>query len=90
MDENRFGVGLTRRPLFPSSFLPLLQREFIPYSSSHPGTRLMDEGYTVDFAKAFDSIDRQFLLAKLKSLFIGGSGLNWAKPSLSGRSYRSF
>ncbi len=62
MVENRFGVGQTRRPLFPSSFLPLLQREFIPYSSSHPGTRLMDEGFTVDFTKALDPDDRQFLL----------------------------
>ncbi len=42
----------------------------------------MDEGYTVDFvyldfAKAFDSVNHRFLLAKLKSSGIDGAVLNW-------------
>ncbi len=40
-------------------------------------TRLVDEGHTMDlaylnFAQAFDSVNRQFLLAKLKSSGIDG------------------
>ncbi len=52
--------------------------------------RLMDEGHTVDlvyldFAKAFDSVDHRFLLAKLKSSCIDGSVLNSIKFNLSKR-----
>ncbi len=44
----------------------------------------MDEGYTVDiicldFAKPFDSVDHQFLLAKPKSSGIDGAVLSWIK-----------
>ncbi len=56
-------------------------------------TRLLDEGHTVDlvyfdFAKAFDSVNHQFLLAKLKSSAIDGAVLNWIKSYLSNRSYQ--
>ncbi len=44
-------------------------------------TRLLDEGHTVDlvyfnFAKAFDSVNHRFLLAKLKFSDIDGAVLN--------------
>ncbi len=47
-------------------------------------TRLLDEVHTVDlvfldFAKAFDSINHRFLLAKLKSFGIDRAVLNWIK-----------
>ncbi len=56
-------------------------------------TRLLDEGYTVelvylDFAKAFDSVNHRFLLAKLKSSGIDGAALNWIKSYVSNRSYQ--
>ncbi len=56
-------------------------------------TRLLDEGHTVDlvyldFAKAFDSVNHRFLLAKLKSSGIDGAVLNWFKSYLSNRSYQ--
>ncbi len=55
-------------------------------------TRLLDEGHTVDlvyldFAKAFNSVNHRFLLAKLKSSGIDGAVLNWIKSYLSNRSY---
>ncbi len=55
-------------------------------------TRLLDEGHTVglvhlDFAKAFNSVNHRFLLAKLKSSVIDGAVLNWIKSYLSNRSY---
>ncbi len=43
----------------------------------------MDEGHTVDFAKAFDSVNHRFLLAKLKASGIDGVVLNWIKLYLS-------
>ncbi len=48
----------------------------------------MDEGHTVhlvylNFAKAFDSVNHRFLLAKLKSYGIDGAMLNWIKSYLS-------
>ncbi len=56
-------------------------------------TRLVDEGHTVDlvyldFAKAFDSINHRFLLAKLKSSGIDGAVLNWIKSNLANRSFQ--
>ncbi len=53
----------------------------------------MDEGHTVElvylvFAKAFDSANHRFLLAKLKSSGIDGAVLNWIKSYLSNRSYQ--
>ncbi len=42
----------------------------------------------VDFAKAFDSINHQFLLAKLKSSDVDGPVLNWIKSYLSNLSYQ--
>ncbi len=52
----------------------------------------MDEGPTVDFvyldfAKAFDSVNHRFLLARLMSSGIDGAVLNWIKPYLSNCSY---
>ncbi len=54
----------------------------------------MDEGHTVDlvclnFAKAFESVNSQFLLAKLKSSGIDGSPLNSNKCYLPDRSYQA-
>ncbi len=56
--------------------------------------RLIDEGHTVDlaclnFAKAFDSANCQFLLAKLKSSGIDGTPLSSNKCYLSDRSYQA-
>ncbi len=56
-------------------------------------TRLLDEGHTVDlvyldFAKAVDSVNHRFLLAKRKSSGIDGAVLNWIKSYLSNRSYQ--
>ncbi len=53
----------------------------------------LDEGHTVelvyfDFAKAFDSVNHRFLLAKLKASGIDGAVLNWIKSYLSNRSYQ--
>ncbi len=50
--------------------------------------RLLDEGHTVvlgylDFAKAFDSVNHRFLLAKLMSSGIDRVVLNWIKSYLS-------
>ncbi len=49
---------------------------------------MFDEGHTVDlvyinFAKAFESVKHQFLLAKLKSSGINGAVLNWIKSTAS-------
>ncbi len=40
----------------------------------------------LDFAKAFDSVNHGFLLAKLKASGIDGAVLNWIKSYLSNRS----
>ncbi len=53
----------------------------------------MDEEHTVDlvyldFAKAFDSLNHRFLLAKVKSSGTDGAVLNWIKFYLSYRSYQ--
>ncbi len=50
----------------------------------------MDEGDTVDviyldFAKAFDSVNHKFLLAKMKSFGIGGVVVRWIESYLSSR-----
>ncbi len=47
-------------------------------------TPLKEEGHTedlvyFDFAKAFDSVNNRFLLAKLKASEINGAILNWIK-----------
>ncbi len=42
----------------------------------------------LDFAKALDSVNHWFLLAKLKSSGIDGAVLNWIKSYLSNRSYQ--
>ncbi len=42
----------------------------------------------LDFAKAFDSVNHRFLLAKLKASGIDGAVLNWIKSYLSSRSYQ--
>ncbi len=42
----------------------------------------------LDFAKAFDSVNHRFLLAKLKASGIDGAVLNWIKSYLSNRSYQ--
>ncbi len=42
----------------------------------------------LDFAKAFDSVNHRFLLAKLKASGIDGAVLNWIKSYLSDRSYQ--
>ncbi len=56
-------------------------------------TRLLDEGHTVnlvylDFAKAFDSVNHWFLLAKVKSSGIDRAVLNLIESCLSTRSYQ--
>ncbi len=53
-------------------------------------TRMMDEGHTVaviylDFAKAFDSVNHRFLLAKMKSFGLGDVTVRWIETHLSGR-----
>ena len=56
-------------------------------------TTILDEGHSVDilyldFAKAFDKVQHQRLLAKMKSLGIEGSLLSWIKSWLSDREQR--
>ncbi len=56
-------------------------------------TRLLYEGHTVDlvylyFAKAFDSVNHRFLIAKLKASRNDGAVLNWIKSYMSNRSYQ--
>ncbi len=56
-------------------------------------TCLLDEGHKMDFvyldfAKAFDSVNHRFILAKLKSGGIDGAVLNCIKSYLSNRSYQ--
>ncbi len=51
---------------------------------------MMDEGHTVDviyldFAKAFDSVNNKFLLAKMKYLGLGDVFVRWIEAYLSGR-----
>ncbi len=53
-------------------------------------TRMIDEGQTVDviyldFAKAFDSVNHRFLLAKMKSFGLGAVVVRWIEAYLSGR-----
>ncbi len=54
-------------------------------------TRMMDhEGHTVYviylyFAKAFDSVNHRFLLAKMKSFGLGDVAVRWIEAYLSGR-----
>ncbi len=53
-------------------------------------TRMMDDGHTgdviyLDFAKAFDSVNHRFLLAKMKSFGLGYVVVRWIKAYLSGR-----
>ncbi len=55
--------------------------------------RLMGKGRTVnlayhDFAKAFDSVNHRFLLAKLKSSGVDGPELNWIKYHLSNPTFQ--
>ncbi len=50
----------------------------------------MDEGHTVDviyldFAKAFDSVNQRFLLAKMKSFGLRDVVVRWIEAYLSGR-----
>ncbi len=52
-------------------------------------TSMMDEGHTVDvifldFAKAFDSVNHRFLLAKMKSFSLGDDFVRWIEAYLSG------
>jgi hypothetical protein len=42
----------------------------------------------LDFAKAFDSVDHQILLRKLKSYGVTGRLLDWFRDNLSGRTQR--
>ncbi len=42
----------------------------------------------LDFAKAFDSVNHRFLIAKLKSSGIDGAVLNWIYSYLANRSYQ--
>ncbi|CAB4010566.1 Hypothetical predicted protein [Paramuricea clavata] len=44
----------------------------------------------LDFAKAFDSVDHQILLRKLKSYGVTGRLLDWFRDYLSGRTQRVF
>ncbi len=53
-------------------------------------TCMMDAGHTVDviyldFAKAFDSVNHRFLLAKMKSFGLGDVVLRLIEAYLSGR-----
>ncbi len=74
------------------------QHGFLPRRSCHSNllvfeeavTRMMDEGHTVDviyldFAKAFDSANHRFLLAKMKSFGLGDVVVRWIEAHLSGR-----
>ncbi len=52
-------------------------------------TRRIDEGHTVDviyldFAKAFDSVNHRFLLAKVRSFCLGDVVVRWIEAYLSG------
>ncbi len=52
--------------------------------------RMMDEGHTVDvislhFTKAFDSVNRRFLLAKMKPFGLGDVVVGCIEAYLSGR-----
>ncbi len=54
-----------------------------------------DEGHTaelvyLDFAKAFDSVNHRFLLAKLSATGIDGAVLNWIKSYLSNPNQNAF
>ncbi len=78
--------GTTKRRSKPSlGTIPFTESAWIPSSSilqEERVTRLLDEGHTVelvylDFAKAFDSVNHRFLLAKLKSSGIDGAVQNW-------------
>ncbi len=56
-------------------------------------TRTRDEGHTVDvvyldFAKAFDSVNHRFLLAKMKSFGLDDVVVRWIEAFLSGRASR--
>jgi hypothetical protein len=56
-------------------------------------TRMVDEGHDVDviyldFAKAFDKVPHQMLLAKLKKKGIAAKVLKWIEAWLSGRKQR--
>ncbi len=51
---------------------------------------MIDEGHTVDviyldFAKAFDSVNHRFLLAKMKSFGFGDVVVRWIEANLPGR-----
>ncbi len=53
-------------------------------------TRMIYEGHTVDviildFAKAFDSVNHRFLLAKMKSFGLDDVVVRWIEAYLSGR-----
>ncbi len=53
-------------------------------------TRMIDDGHTVDviyldFAKAFDSVNHRFLLAKMNSFDLGDVVVRWIEAHLSGR-----
>ncbi len=48
-------------------------------------TRMMDEGHTVNFDKAFDSANHRFLLAKMKSFGLGDVVVCWIEAYLFGR-----
>ncbi len=53
-------------------------------------TFMVDEGHTVDiiyldFAKAFDSVNHRFLLAKMNSLGLSDAVVRWTKANLSGQ-----
>ncbi len=55
-----------------------------------PVTRMIDEGHAadviyLDFAKAFDSVNHRFLLAKMKSFGLGDVVVRWIETYLSGR-----
>ncbi len=70
------------RSLSPSQHGFLPRRSFLSnlILQEERVTRLLDEGHTVDlvyldFAKAFDSVNHRFLLAKLKSSGIDGAVL---------------
>ncbi len=58
-------------------------------------TRIIDEGHTVDviyldFAKAFDSVNHRFLLAKMKSFGLDDVVVRWIEAYLSGRVSRVY
>ncbi len=55
---------------------------------------MIDEGHTVDviyldFAKAFDSVNHRFLLAKMTSFGHGDVVVRWIEANLSGRVSRA-